>query len=57
MLFCTDTDFLGLRPASLRLGDEACILKGGKVPCLLREVKEDHYNFVGECYISGAMDG
>ncbi|KAH3976005.1 hypothetical protein HBH70_046690 [Parastagonospora nodorum] len=57
VLFCTDTGFLGLGPASLRLGDEACILRGGKVPYLLREAKEDDYNLVGECYISGAMHG
>jgi hypothetical protein len=57
ILFCTQTGFMGLGPASMRIGDEACILKGGKVPYILREATEGHYNLVGECYISGAMHG
>jgi hypothetical protein len=57
VLFCTDTGFMGLGPASIRVDDEACIMKGGKVPYILREQDDGHYNLVGECYISGAMHG
>jgi hypothetical protein len=32
VLFCTDAGHLGLGPDTLRVGDETCILKGGKVP-------------------------
>lgn len=50
-MFYTDTDMMGLGPASMRLGDDACVLKGGKVPYILREANEHSYNLVGECYI------
>ncbi|KAH4333998.1 hypothetical protein HBI82_084510 [Parastagonospora nodorum] len=57
VLFCTDTGSMGLGPAALRVGDEACVLKGGKVPYILREVTDGHHNLIGECYVSGAMHG
>jgi hypothetical protein len=57
VLFCTDTGYMGLGPDSIRVGDEACILEGGKVPYILREADNGHCSLVGECYISGAMHG
>jgi len=35
-------------------GDIVCVLFGGAVPDLLRP-RDDHYLFVGECYLQGAM--
>lgn len=57
VLLCTDTGSLGLGPASLRLGHEVCIMRGGEVPYLLRQAKEHYFNLVGKCYIPGATHG
>ena len=34
-----------------------CILLGGKVPYILREVGPGEHYFLGECYVHGIMDG
>jgi hypothetical protein len=66
-LFCTDTGYIGMGPTLMDIGDEVCILQGGRVPCILRRVpseasegesrSHDEWNLVGECYVSGAMHG
>jgi hypothetical protein len=57
---------LGLVPDYADKGDYICILFGCSVPVVLREVKHvltstqdkgTHYEFVGECYVHGMMDG
>jgi hypothetical protein len=67
MEFHTDTGYVGLGPKNMREGDEVCILQGGRVPCILRGVRDktreeesqsfDQWELVGECYVSGAMHG
>lgn len=58
----------GICPWAARTGDVVVILYGGKVPYLLRQLEaftddEDtgesagRFEFVGECYLSGAMHG
>jgi hypothetical protein len=57
---------LGLVPDDADKGDYICILFGCSVPVVLREVKHvptstqdkgTHYEFVGESYVHGMMDG
>lgn len=56
---------LGTGPRSLRVGDEVWILAGGKVPYVLRQVKnkvapagsENRYRLIGEAYVHGLMHG
>jgi hypothetical protein len=57
---------LGLVPDDADKGDYICILFGCSVPVVLRGVKHvptstqdkgTHYEFVGECYVHGMMDG
>jgi len=65
-LVCKDsTDqsewLFGLGSRYIKGGDLVCILFGCSVPVVLRKCGDDspnlHYEFVGECYIHGKMDG
>jgi hypothetical protein len=60
------SESVGLAPVDVRKDDVVCILYGCSVPVLLRKVEnggqEDsdikvQYEFVGECYVHGVMDG
>jgi hypothetical protein len=53
----TDRGFIGLGPALTRPGDVVCVLRGGDVPFVLRPLEGDSYQFVGECYLHGIMNG
>ena len=66
--FIASNSMIGLCPWAARKGDVIAILYGGKVPFLLRPVRSEIYNgddgvdvskfeFVGECFVSGAMNG
>ncbi|KAK4237528.1 hypothetical protein C8A03DRAFT_34508 [Achaetomium macrosporum] len=57
VLFLNTNGFIGLGPRSLRNGDRVCIPVGGDVLWLIRPVELDVYEFVGECYVDGLMDG
>jgi hypothetical protein len=54
--FTTKKGYLGLGPMATQPGDLVCVLFGAKVPFILR-YEEDHYLFVGECYVHGIMRG
>ncbi|KAF2757536.1 hypothetical protein EJ05DRAFT_511333 [Pseudovirgaria hyperparasitica] len=51
----------GLGPATTLTNDIVCILFGCTVPVILREQKDEHdevyYEFVGEAFVYGMMDG
>jgi hypothetical protein len=51
----------GLGPSYIKEGDMICILFGCSVPVILRKIvgKTDdvHFEFIGECYVHGVMDG
>ena len=50
--------YVVLGPGSCRAEDVVCILRGCSVPVLLRRRSyADVYEFVGECYVHGMMDG
>jgi hypothetical protein len=56
-LFRTSRGFMGLGPAAAQVGDRICVLFGGQVLYVLRGHTESHFEFVGECYVHGMMDG
>ena len=51
----------GLGPPDTETGDLVCILFGCSVPCILRPLESKmgtkYFQFVGEAYIYGKMDG
>lgn len=49
---------LGIFPAAAAEGDVVAIFYGGLVPYAMRRCKQGSvYNFLGECYVDGMMDG
>lgn len=44
-------------PLTARKDDVGCVLLGCSVPVVLREVESNVYEFIGECYVDGIMDG
>jgi hypothetical protein len=55
--YLTSSGYLGSGPVSLVQGDEVWLLKGGKMPMILRKVSDKKYLLVGETYLHGAMYG
>ena len=55
-LAITKSRLMGLVPKNAQPGDLVYVLLSGQVLHLLRPV-EQHFVFVGECYIHGMMDG
>ena len=57
-VFKTKNGYWGLGPGALRDGDMCCIFNGSLIPYVLRpsENGQAHY-FVGECFVSGIMQG
>ncbi|KAF9237218.1 heterokaryon incompatibility protein-domain-containing protein [Melanogaster broomeanus] len=55
----TEMGYVGLVPRSAQLGDTIGLFKGGKVPLVLRPLKEhdESWRLVGECYVHGIMQG
>jgi hypothetical protein len=56
-IFHCDDGRFGLGPASLQDGDVVAVLFGGIVPFVLRPLSDDRWQFVGECFIPGLMQG
>jgi hypothetical protein len=48
---------VGLCPPQTQVGDKVCILLGCSVPVILRETRDDCFEFIGEAFIYGKMDG
>jgi hypothetical protein len=62
--YCTDFSFAvtekgyaGWIPKRCEVGDRVCIVAGGQVPFVLREISDGFHKLIGECYIHGVMDG
>ena len=60
-LCLTEKGHIAVVPCSARLQDRICVLLGGQVLYVLRDVKGEHqentFEYVGECYTHGLMDG
>src|SRR3569833_180010 len=60
-LYSTSRGYLGLGPSTTAVGDEVWVLKGGRVPFVLRRVGDpadaSELRLVGETYLPGFMDG
>ncbi|MCJ1477606.1 hypothetical protein MMC13_006279 [Lambiella insularis] len=55
-LALTDEGYVGLVPSSTQSEDLVCVSEDGHVPFILRPEK-DHYRWIGEAYVHGAMYG
>ncbi|KAL9119340.1 MAG: hypothetical protein Q9187_004104 [Circinaria calcarea] len=53
----TRKGYVGVVPAASRVGDSICAFFGGQVLYVLRERENPSYEFMGECYVHGLMDG
>lgn len=54
----TDKGYMGMLPRTTKAGDVVCIVKGAKVPMVLRKMPSvDAYQLVGEAYVHGIMEG
>lgn len=49
--------YLGIGPRSLEPGDGVFVLRGGRVPFILRKVDGNKFSIVGECFVHGVMHG
>lgn len=58
-LFTTRKGNVGMSPSQAKKNDLVCVLFGCSVPVVLRPVTgiDDTYEFVGECYLDGYMNG
>lgn len=57
-LFRTQRNLLGLGPMSTCAGDSVYILKGARVPFVLRSITgSGNQQLIGECYVHGVMEG
>lgn len=55
--FLSKSGRVGLCPRGARNGDRVVILYGGSVPYVLRQLENEAWTFVGECYVDGLMFG
>jgi hypothetical protein len=55
----TSRGFFGVAPQSAEIGDQLYLLPGAEFPILLRRYPQEEveYEFIGECYIHGLMNG
>ncbi|OCK87839.1 uncharacterized protein K441DRAFT_592399 [Cenococcum geophilum 1.58] len=56
-LLDTTKGYLGIAPAAAEVGDRVCIFLGGRVLYVIISRENGHYEFTGECYVHGVMDG
>ncbi|KAH7881901.1 heterokaryon incompatibility protein-domain-containing protein [Phlebopus sp. FC_14] len=53
----TGMGYVGVAPRTANIGDWVCVLLGGELPFVLREMEDGHFRMVGECFLQGIMDG
>lgn len=56
-LYITDTGYMGLCHRSCKLRDQIFLLMGGEMPVVLRKTDSGTFQFKGETYVHGIMDG
>ncbi|KAI6089242.1 HET-domain-containing protein [Hypoxylon rubiginosum] len=55
-VFRTEKGYIGLGSALTEVGDEVAIVKGARVPLILR-ARDSKWTLQGDCFIKGAMQG
>ena len=53
----TKSGYLGLAPDLAEIGHCVTIIKGAKVPLILRSINNMKWELIGDCYIHGIMHG
>ncbi|PVH73420.1 HET-domain-containing protein [Cadophora sp. DSE1049] len=48
---------IGIAPTVAKVGDRICIFTGGRLPCIVRPGKNGCWEFVGESFVLGLVDG
>jgi hypothetical protein len=56
-LLWTEDGYLEVGPVAAQVSDKACICFSGQVLYILRSKEDRSYEFIGEVYIHGLMDG
>ncbi|KAI0160696.1 heterokaryon incompatibility protein-domain-containing protein [Xylariaceae sp. FL1272] len=56
-LFVSTNGFMGAVPLDTQMDDLIVVFFGASVPFVVRRVYGDHYQFMGECYVLGVMEG
>lgn len=57
-LIVTNEGHIGMAPSRAKKGDIICVLLGCSIPACLRKREADaSYEFIGECYVHGLMNG
>lgn len=56
-IFSTANGLVGLGPGAVQVGDRVCLFLGGQMLYIIRETGNGIYQFAGECYVHGFMDG
>ncbi|KAK0117365.1 hypothetical protein ONS96_013195 [Cadophora gregata f. sp. sojae] len=56
-MFTTENSRMGQGLRSTQNGDTICVLDGGELPYIIREVGSGQYRFIGSCYVHGLMEG
>ena len=64
-LVITNDGYIGMTPYRAKKGDLICVLLGCSIPVVLRKRENerlegfigDSYEFIGECYLHGFMNG
>jgi hypothetical protein len=56
--YITEKGYIGLAPNNVRVGDTLVIFWGGSTPYIIRQRDDGStYEFIGEAYTHGLMDG
>jgi hypothetical protein len=54
----TDKEYMGLMPSAARQGSEIWLIRGCRMPLLLRRIHlGNHFELIGDCYVHGIMYG
>ncbi|KAI9866606.1 MAG: hypothetical protein M1813_001158 [Trichoglossum hirsutum] len=56
-MITTGRGYVGMAPEAVQNDDIICVLLGCTVPVVLRQVEDSIFEYVGECYIHGVMEG
>jgi hypothetical protein len=55
-LVVLSNSYIGMAPCNTKIGDLVCVFSGAECPVVLRPTG-DRFQFVGQCYVHGIMDG